>query len=266
MTYLDYDTKEVVAVPEVKDREGVVSLLAPPGEYQFSFWLRGKLREPAYTTWVVEDPFALAYEVPFRDGRPILIRPGRWDKFILGEKPYRKLPIIPGSTVLDAGGHIGTFARDAVAAGAGRVVTYEPDHVNFEFHRRNTEGLPVERVRAAIGREAGTATFHLNLIGEGGGNALHTLYHRDQSRPKVTVPVEKLSDVCRATGATSLKLDVEGAEEWYDYENLPDSVRYIAVEFKKGFVERNILMAGFTEVLQQPTYKSFSSMGVWGRP
>lgn len=262
---IHYDTREPVTHAIVDDQH-VIKLLVPKGEYLATWQPDRKNMELRSDVLDARDPMDLAFQIPFRDGRPLWMRPGRWDKFIVSERPYRKLPIIEGSTVLDAGGHIGTFARDAVAAGAGRVVTYEPEHVNYAFHCANTEGLPVEHVKAAIGREAGRATFHLNLLGEGGGNALHTLYDRDVAFPRVTVPVERLSDVCAKTGATSIKLDVEGAEEWYDYENLPDCVRYIAVEFKKKFVEDNILAAGFTTVIKQPTYKGFSCLGVWGRP
>lgn len=265
---IDYYTREAVWPPVVAPRS-LVTLLVPKGKYRLT-WQPTK-RDAALVTQDIDalDPLDTAYAVKFRDGKDIWIRTGRWDQLILNEQQHRKLPL-KGQRVLDGGGHIGTFTRDAIAQGAEFVVAYEPDIVNYTLYKANTAHVDpgqLEHFNRAIGGEAGTATLSLNLIGEGGGNALHSIHSRPSDRPKVTVQMDEFVDICERYAITCAKLDVEDAEGDYDYSRLPQHVKYLSIETKYfEDVPRRVKEAGFTVNLKPFNTSNRAITGVVARP
>ncbi len=128
------------------------------------------------------------------------------------------------ATVIDIGGHIGSFAALAgILAKNGRVYTFEPDTDNFRQLQENISINKLGNVRAhnmAVTNTSGKRTFfkdHLNCA-EGG------FFKKGGS--SVEVPTLTLEDIFRTNNITScdlLKIDCEGSE----YEILlgaPDSI------------------------------------------
>lgn len=62
-----------------------------------------------------------------------------------------------GHSVLELGGHIGSFAVWAIMRGAREVRGFEPHPENAELYRANTRGLPVALHEAAVVAAAGSA-------------------------------------------------------------------------------------------------------------
>ena len=62
-----------------------------------------------------------------------------------------------GHSVLELGGHIGSFAVWAIMRGAREVRGFEPHPENAELYRANTRGLPVTLHEAAVVAAAGSA-------------------------------------------------------------------------------------------------------------
>lgn len=265
---LDYYTREPLTHIFTNERS-LVRILVPFGQYNVGWTAQGPEQQFVVTTVDCTDPLEAAYSVDFRDGEKIWIRPGRWDKLILTEQQHRKLPL-KDHVVLDGGGHIGTFTRDAIHAGAKQVIAFEPDQINYKLYCANTAHIDPAKLihyNAALGGETGTATLSLNLIGEGGGNALHSIHSRPSDRPKVSVPMYEIVAVCEQFGVTCMKLDVEDAEGDYDYSRLPQSVKVISIETKYfEDVPRRLKEAGFTIDLKPFNTSNRAITGVVARP
>jgi FkbM family methyltransferase len=120
-----------------------------------------------------------------------------------GEYMAPGFEIAPGERVIDVGANVGAFTVLAARHGA-RVDAYEPHPDTFEHLERNTAGLSVRCVRAAIvaappdsgtvGLETGTSDTHHRVAAEG-----------------IDVPALALADAI-GRGCDLLKLDCEGAE------------------------------------------------------
>eukprot|EP01052_Picozoa_sp_SAG31_P020902 SAG31_NODE_1591_length_7814_cov_4.501453_8_plen_616_part_00 len=173
-------------------------------------------------------------------------------KEILGRRAYAGFELQPdprwplvhfapaGHVVVDLGAHIGVFARYALAEGASRVFCFEPEPGNLELLNKNLSPWlqPRADAEAAVAAiypvaicagQPGSATLMLGKPRPDGmrntwRHALQHLYsysttkwnHHAQPQQQVTVttiPLFGASGVLAATsGATFVKLDVEGAE------------------------------------------------------
>jgi FkbM family methyltransferase len=164
-------------------------------------------------------------KMSFRDGRPFFHR-GATDLFIIREQPYKLLPI--HGVTLDLGAHIGTFTRDALAAGAERVVAYEPDPRNFVVLRKNTTGFSVKLSRKAVAGDAGKRPMWL-CAGSGGSGS--TLFGQASNRPVITVRTEPFRDIVKRIQPMTVKVDIKDAEREIDWDSdLDDCVQSLAVE------------------------------------
>jgi FkbM family methyltransferase len=123
-----------------------------------------------------------------------------------GEYAAPGFEIAAGDRVVDGGANVGAFAILAARAGA-EVVAYEPNPPTFDALERNTAGLAVRCVRAALVGEVpadGTVAFSAGATADtqgrvgGAGSALE-------------VPAVALADAI-GDGCDLLKLDCEGAE------------------------------------------------------
>ena len=92
----------------------------------------------------------------------VQIRPNTTDDRTLKEvRSYFSTPIPKGCTVLDIGGHIGSFTNWALDQGAGKVVAYEPERDNFRMLRINTKGKPVKIYRCAVTGDGRVVTLNV---------------------------------------------------------------------------------------------------------
>lgn len=122
-----------------------------------------------------------------------------------GEYAAHGFGVSAGERVVDAGANVGAFAVLAARAGA-QVVAYEPHPATFEYLARNTAGLGVRCVRAALVAEASGPTVALSLAS---GSDTH---HRVGACGEVVeVPAVTLAEAI-GEGCDLLKLDVEGSE------------------------------------------------------
>jgi FkbM family methyltransferase len=119
---------------------------------------------------------------------------------------YDDAAVAAPSAVLDLGGHIGAaalFFRGRYPE--ARIVSVEASPQLVGLLRRNTAGLGIEVVHAAVAGSAGTATFHESpeswggSIGAGVGRA-------------VEVPAVTLDELLAEHAIDAVKMDVEGAE------------------------------------------------------
>ena len=142
--------------------------------------------------------------------------------FLLAEfhsHPYfsHSVHVKPGEVVLDIGANIGLFTRQALEAGAGRVVCFEP----------------VTGIRQALSwnLRAAIAAGKVSLIEKGAWNCADTLvFTVDPKRParsscvqrpdeasafEMRLAVDRLDDMVRELGLPKIdfiKMDIEGAE------------------------------------------------------
>lgn len=185
---------------------------------------------------------------------------------------YKSCPIPEGATVLDIGGHIGTFTTWAVGQGAGKVVAYEPEPDNFRMLSLNTAGMPVELNNKAVTRDGRDVALHVKTSGHTGG---HSIIFNGPTRQDLIVPSDRFIDIVNRVQPVVIKMDCEGAEYEFDLpETLPDSVRYVTMEIhlnRKDF--RNELapkmIEGFKNwtPIKAPriTPKGWQTTVVWGR-
>ncbi len=122
-----------------------------------------------------------------------------------GEYAAPGFAIGPGERVVDGGANVGAFAVLAARAGA-RVAAYEPHPETFRHLERNTAGLGVRCIRAALVSAAGRRTA---ALATGSGSDTH---HRlGGGGEAVNVPAIALAEAI-GDGCDLLKLDVEGGE------------------------------------------------------
>lgn len=123
-----------------------------------------------------------------------------------GEYDAPGFEIAAGERVVDGGANVGAFAILAAHAGAD-VVAYEPNPPTFAALERNTAGLAVRCVRAALVGEVpanGTVAFTA-------GAGADTAGRIGGAGPTIAVPAVALAGAI-GDGCDLLKLDCEGAE------------------------------------------------------
>jgi FkbM family methyltransferase len=122
-----------------------------------------------------------------------------------GEYAAAGFGIERGDRVLDGGANVGAFAVLAARAG-GLVVAYEPHPETFRHLERNTAGLEVRCVQAALVAEANEPTAALAV-----GSRADTHHRVGAGDETVDVPAVALTEAI-GDGCDLLKLDVEGSE------------------------------------------------------
>jgi FkbM family methyltransferase len=120
-----------------------------------------------------------------------------------------------GDTVFDIGAHCGvsTYHLSKLVGSEGRVISFEPDPVNFEILMRNIRRHELDNVvaeNAAIAGEAGKLAFN----SEGTiGSSLASLLQRGSVGSMVMVDAITLADAFERWGVPAFcKIDIEGAE------------------------------------------------------
>jgi FkbM family methyltransferase len=119
----------------------------------------------------------------------------------------------PEDTILDIGGHIGSFAYAALTRGAGRVLSYEANAANAEVERRNLArfGSRAEVVEKAVWRsdrpeELVYYSPSVDPVNLAGGNV-----GRGGNTPVRAVSFDSVLDALGGT-VRMVKLDCEGSE------------------------------------------------------
>jgi len=262
---IDYFTHETIT----SLKPGAIRLLVKAGDYTFEYDDGTGVK---YENATIIDPLGSNLKTEkFRDGKPIWFRGGPSDRFIMAEKPYSHLHI--EGTVLDLGAHIGTFTRDALAAGATRVIAYEPEPFNFRLLERNTEGMPVERHRAAAAGydlDDNGVVLQLSWTESGRGSSANTLTGKSRNRPSITVPAEHVLDIVDRVQPDTLKADIKGVEEKVNWARLKDSpVKNVAIESSRAFLMNVITptleSSGFTRVWIPENRRWRRDVGFWRR-
>ncbi|HEX2616129.1 MAG TPA: FkbM family methyltransferase [Flavobacteriales bacterium] len=126
----------------------------------------------------------------------------------------------PEHTVIDIGGNIGIYAMQfAKLAYRGRVITFEPDPVNFarlQEHSAMNQASNVTAVRMGIGAKAATHRLYQVVPTNSGMNRMITQGEVDPDVPFTEIRVEPLDAAIAGMNVTRvdvLKMDVEGFED-----------------------------------------------------
>jgi FkbM family methyltransferase len=122
----------------------------------------------------------------------------------------------PGDIVWDAGAHAGatSYFLSKMVGPTGKVFSFEPDDLAFEYLQRNIEMhqlTNVVPVKKALSGETGTATFSMDGSMAAGIQEYIVYVNRDRL---VKVPTLTIQDACEELGAVPAyaKMDIEGAE------------------------------------------------------
>ena len=125
-------------------------------------------------------------------------------------------------TVLDVGANIGYMAAAAAAAGAKRVISFEPNPAIFPRLFRNVErwrhypGLygRIEAMQKAIHSESGVSTLFIPRYSTNGGLSTLEMREGNDGYDKVQVPTTTLDAVIQELSGPVgiLKIDIEGHE------------------------------------------------------
>ncbi len=151
--------------------------------------------------------------------RPGTTDSGVWDAIVGTYNEYELPDDMTGQTVLDVGGHIGSFAHACLERGAAFVLTVEPDRSSFDVlcHNLAPHGTRVACVRAAAWRsDAGHETDRLCPSGYGPrGPACNpgaaTVMFGGDYEEVAALSFDRLVSMCG--GAVDwAKLDCEGSE------------------------------------------------------
>jgi FkbM family methyltransferase len=187
----------------------------------FSDWLA--LRKHLVRPWAFlrlrkhpsPEPFV---DVELKDGGTVRLRSHAQDRHVFhrvfARDEYRLDGVAPGSwdTVVDIGGHIGTFAIRASKA-AKRVLAYEPTPESYELLVRNTGRRPnVQAHRLAVAGTKGTLKLIL-----GKNPSRNSLYPpgTEPNLGEIEVAATTLEEIFRENAVERcdlLKVDCEGAE------------------------------------------------------
>ncbi|MGN6370732.1 MAG: FkbM family methyltransferase [Phycisphaerae bacterium] len=211
--------------------------------------VRGFARETC-TPWLLTADLLRLRRKPYvarmRNGLRLTIRPRTGERYALYENMVRRdylrhgAAIGPGSTVIDIGANIGTFALTAatIVGPKGRVICLEPEPATYRIlvdNIRTNQLSHVTPVNAAVAARAGTVLLNVSNV-----SIYHSTCVAAEQLPgahqSVTVPaitIEGMLDEYGLDAVDLLKVDCEGAE-YEMFENMSAAtakrIRQIAME------------------------------------
>jgi len=171
---------------------------------------------------------------------------------------------LDGANILEFGAHCGFFNLWARRnAKPKKIVSIEPDPATYAVLEKNCGATSVIRQAAVVG--ADYASREVTLYRSKTYSSKNTI-EPVRGREQVDVPAVKFKSLLR--GINVIKCDCEGGEYGLDWEDLPDSVHTIAIEFhfnKPDWtierIQRPLFAQGFKPV-RAPKYNSFSKVGI----
>ena len=130
---------------------------------------------------------------------------------------YESCKVNKNDVVVDIGANIGIFSRYACELGASKVISYEPDPVNFKCLIENSKEYNITPINKAVSDINGQIDFNVKKgSGIGTISGLDTIQFPNEFEKIVTVDCDTFDDVCKNNGLDKidfLKIDVEGAEK-----------------------------------------------------
>lgn len=155
------------------------------------------------------------------------------------------------SVVLDIGANIGAFSYQALKNGSKLVVSVEPSKRNYDFLENQAFVKRFEKLgKIKLLNKAVVHGNEKNVLfyeGTGKNTGLDGLYKRRTQQNEYYVPTIKFEDILKKYQPTILKIDVEGAERYYDFSKIPASVKHIAIELHYSVHKDNWFLNSKTE-------------------
>lgn len=200
-------------------------------------------------------------------------RPDTLDEYVIKEqRTYNPLlELCKGKSVMDIGANIGAFTFQALAHGATRVVSFEPDKDNIGVFQKQGFDNRVKLVKRAVSDSTGTALFYVNSGKNKGTHSLQEIQRRESYEVK-TVSFRDALDRC---SPQILKIDIEGGEYDLNFKDLPLAIEAIAIELhllhgdNRKMAPRliKVLRKQFPEVLKDPvlTAKNWTTLFIGRR-
>lgn len=143
--------------------------------------------------------------------------------------------------VLDLGGNIGAFTCD-IFDKVRKVITFEPEDVNFEFLSTNCSENHCSNVilhkKAVVGNDDKVRDFYL------GKAPYYYSFLVKHNRKRVPVECVNINDVIREYNPTKMKVDIEGSE-WEVLTSCTDFGRVNQIVFEYNFDMNMDLKTGF---------------------
>jgi FkbM family methyltransferase len=194
-----------------------------------------------------------------QDGKPPFISP---------MTECHSIEIRNSDIVADIGAYIGTYSLWCLEKGVSKVFAYEPTPFSFEVTKKNLSeypnAVPVQRAVVGDKHEGGQISFKVS-DGVGVTNGL-------VGKKRGEVDTIRFSDAIRSCSV--IKIDVEGAEYFYDLQSLPDTVRAVIIDFhpaRPDWTERaewmiSVLRSqGFKDVITPRWDNGWTRAGSWLR-
>ena len=157
---------------------------------------------------------------PINDTIKMKLRVGSFDKWAtyqvwkFGDYKSKSFTIQPTDTIIDIGGHIGSFSIWAAKqAHQGKVFTFEPNAENFLLLKENKEINEISNLEIfnlAVSEKIGEVTL-FNSVHQNMGHSLYEYDLPNQAKVKTTILDEILQNN-NIQKVDLLKIDAEGAE------------------------------------------------------
>lgn len=157
---------------------------------------------------------------PVNDSIKMKLRVGSFDKWAMyqvwkfGDYKNKSFDIQPTDTIIDIGGHIGSFSIwAATQAHQGRVFTFEPNIENFLLLKENKEINQISNLEIfnmAVSEKIGEATL-FNSAHQNMGHSLYEYNLPNQAKVKTTI-LDEILQSNNIHKVDLLKIDAEGAE------------------------------------------------------
>ena len=163
-------------------------------------------------------------------GKKLYYIPETYDLSIIKEqKGYDTLfQNATDKTFFDVGGNKGYTCAYALSKGVKKIISFEPEPLNIEYHKKNTIDGDVTLYEGMASTTDGESTLYVNW---GKNHGLHSPVKR-RGRKEIKVKTFDFWRIIKETQPELLKIDIEGGEYSLGLETqmLPDSIERIAIE------------------------------------
>lgn len=163
------------------------------------------------------------------------------DVFRNKEYERKGLKIETNDIIIDLGGNIGAFTC-SVFDRAKKVITFEPEDVNFEFLSSNVEKNKAKNVeifkKAVVGNDDKTRDFYVGKV------PYYYSFLVKHNRKRVPVECVNINEIMKKYKPTKMKIDIEGSE-WEVLTNCTDFGNVKQLIFEYNFDMNKDLKTGF---------------------